>query len=53
MAYLRISDGCNNRCNYCAIPLIRGNYRSRLEDEIYEEALSLVKKGVKELVLIT
>lgn len=53
MAYLRISDGCNNRCNYCAIPLIRGNYRSRLEDEIYEEALTLVKKGVKELVLIS
>ena len=53
LAYLRISDGCNNRCNYCAIPLIRGNYRSRLEDDIYEEAISLVKKGVKELVLIS
>lgn len=53
LAYLRISDGCNNRCNYCAIPLIRGNYRSRLEDDIYDEAISLVKKGVKELVLIS
>lgn len=53
MAYLRISDGCNNRCNYCAIPLIRGNYRSRLEDDIYDEAISLVNKGVKELVLIS
>ena len=53
MAYLRISDGCNNRCSYCAIPLIRGNYRSRLEDDIYNEAISLVNKGVKELVLIS
>ena len=53
LAYLRISDGCNNRCSYCAIPLIRGNYRSRLEDDIYEEAVSLVNKGVKELVLIS
>ena len=53
LAYLRISDGCNNRCSYCAIPLIRGNYRSRLEDDIYEEAISLVNKGVKELVLIS
>jgi len=53
LAYLRISDGCNNRCSYCAIPLIRGNYRSRLEDDIYEEAVSLVNKGVKEIVLIS
>ena len=53
LAYLRISDGCNNRCSYCAIPLIRGNYKSRLEDDIYDEAISLVNKGVKELVLIS
>lgn len=53
LAYLRISDGCNNRCSYCAIPLIRGNYRSRSEDDIYEEAISLVEKGVKEIVLIS
>ncbi|MCR5462894.1 MAG: 30S ribosomal protein S12 methylthiotransferase RimO [bacterium] len=53
LAYLRISDGCNNRCSYCAIPLIRGNYRSRLEDDIYDEAISLVNKGVKEIVLIS
>ena len=53
LAYLRISDGCNNRCSYCAIPLIRGNYRSRLEDDIYNEAVSLVNKGVKEIVLIS
>ena len=53
LAYLRISDGCNNRCSYCAIPLIRGNYKSRLEDDIYKEAVSLVNKGVKEIVLIS
>ncbi len=53
LAYLRISDGCNNRCSYCAIPLIRGNYRSRSEDDIYDEAVNLVNKGVKELVLIS
>ena len=53
LAYLRISDGCNNRCNYCAIPLIRGNYKSRLEDDIVNEAISLANKGVKELVLIS
>lgn len=53
MAYLRISDGCNNKCAYCAIPLIRGEYRSRLEDDIIEEAKRLVDKGVKELVLIS
>ena len=53
LAYLRISDGCNNRCSYCAIPLIRGSYKSRLEDDIYNEALELVNKGVKEIVLIS
>ena len=53
LAYLRISDGCNNRCSYCAIPLIRGNYRSRDEEDIYSEAISLVNKGVKEIVLIS
>lgn len=51
-AYLRISDGCDNRCSYCAIPLIRGNLKSRPMEEIYEEALLLAKKGIKELVLI-
>ncbi len=52
MAYLRIADGCNNRCSYCAIPLIRGNFRSRPMDEIIAEAKDLVKQGVKELNLI-
>lgn len=53
LAYLRISDGCNNRCSYCAIPLIRGNYRSRALADIYDEAVNLVNKGVKEIVLIS
>lgn len=51
-AYLRIADGCNNRCTYCAIPLIRGNLKSREMDEIIEEAKGLAAKGVKELVVI-
>lgn len=51
-AYLRIGDGCNNRCSYCAIPLIRGNYRSRPFDDIINEAKLLVSKGIKEITLI-
>lgn len=51
-AYLRISDGCNNKCSYCAIPLIRGSYKSRPYQEIMDEALMLAEKGVKELTLI-
>lgn len=53
MAYVRISDGCNNRCNYCAIPLIRGNFVSRREDEIVSEIEKLVKNGVIEINLIS
>ena len=52
MAYLRIADGCDNRCAYCAIPLIRGDLRSFAEDELVEEAERLVKNGVSELNLI-
>ncbi len=52
MAYLRIADGCDNRCSYCAIPLIRGNMRSMPEDEIVSEAERLIASGVKELNLI-
>lgn len=52
MAYLRIADGCDNRCSYCAIPLIRGDLRSVNEEEIVSEAKRLVKGGVKELNLI-
>lgn len=52
-AYLRISEGCDNRCSYCAIPLIRGSFRSRPLDEVMEEARLLANKGVKELVIIS
>lgn len=52
MAYLRIADGCDNRCSYCAIPLIRGDLRSYEEEDIVSEAKRLVKEGVKELNLI-
>lgn len=51
-AYIRISDGCNNRCHYCAIPLIRGGLKSRKIEDIVLEAKNLVKKGVRELVVI-
>ncbi|MEQ8199835.1 MAG: 30S ribosomal protein S12 methylthiotransferase RimO [Syntrophomonadaceae bacterium] len=51
-AYLKITEGCSNRCTYCSIPSIRGNLRSRPEVEIVEEAQGLVKRGVRELVLI-
>ena len=51
-AYVKISDGCDNRCTYCAIPLIRGRYRSRPYDDIVEECRDLAKKGVTEVTLI-
>lgn len=51
-AYVRIADGCDNRCAYCAIPLIRGNYVSRRIDDIVLEVKYLINKGVKEIVLI-
>lgn len=51
-AYLKIVEGCNNRCSYCAIPSIRGNLRSRPIDELVEEARILAGQGIKELVLI-
>lgn len=52
MAYLRIADGCDNRCSYCAIPGIRGPMRSADEDELVKEAERLAGMGVKELNLI-
>lgn len=52
MAYLRIADGCDNRCSYCAIPLIRGPLVSFSEEELIAEAKRLVDSGVKELNLI-
>ena len=51
-AYLKIAEGCNNRCTYCAIPLIRGKMRSRTMKDIIEEATSLDALGVKELNII-
>lgn len=51
-AYLRIADGCDNRCAYCAIPLIRGGKRSVPMDELIKEARMLAEDGVKELTLI-
>ncbi len=51
-AYLRIADGCDNRCTYCAIPYIRGGLRSRPMENILAEAKKLVADGVKELVLV-
>ena len=52
MAYLKIAEGCNNRCTYCAIPMIRGKMRSRTMKDIIEEATMLDAMGVKELNLI-
>ncbi len=51
-AYLKIAEGCDNRCSYCAIPMIRGGYRSRGMEDIEEEARRLAENGAKELVLI-
>ena len=51
-AYLRIADGCNNNCHYCAIPLIRGHLKSRTLEDILDEAKMLVDRGIKELVVI-
>jgi ribosomal protein S12 methylthiotransferase len=51
-AYLRISEGCNNNCTYCAIPKIRGPYRSRTIDNIIKETHQLVSQGVSEIILI-
>lgn len=51
-AYLKIADGCSNRCAYCAIPGIRGNYHSRPMDNILKEAYQLAESGVKEIILI-
>lgn len=53
LAYVKISDGCNNRCNYCAIPLIRGDYVSRDIDDIILEVKYLVKTNRKEICLIS
>lgn len=51
-AYLRIAEGCSNRCTYCAIPYIRGKFMSRTMEDILNEANELVKNGYKELIVI-
>ena len=51
-AYLRIAEGCNNFCAFCAIPYIRGRYRSRTMENILEEAQDMARHGVKELIVI-
>ena len=51
-AYLRIAEGCNNRCTFCAIPSIRGSYISRTMEDVLEEAKKLAESGIKELIVI-
>ena len=51
-AYLKIGEGCSNRCTYCAIPYIRGPFVSRPQEEIIEEAKILANKGIKEIIII-
>lgn len=51
-AYLKISEGCNRKCSFCAIPLMRGLHQSRTIESLVEETKSLAKKGVKEIILI-
>ena len=51
-AFVKISDGCDNKCTYCAIPLIRGGYSSRPFDDIVEECRELAENGVTEITLI-
>ena len=51
-AYLKIGEGCSNRCTYCAIPYIRGPFVSRKKEDIIEEAKKLAKKGIKEIIII-
>ncbi len=52
-AYLKISDGCDNRCSYCAIPDIRGKFRSRTIESVTEEARFLLDQGKKEIILVS
>lgn len=51
-AYLKIAEGCSNHCTYCAIPSIRGEFRSRPAESILKEASDLVKSGVKEIIVV-
>ena len=51
-AYLKIAEGCDNNCTYCAIPYIRGKYRSRREEDILAEARALADDGVREIIVV-
>ena len=51
-AYIKIAEGCDNRCTYCAIPMIRGRFRSRQPESIIAEAKELAENGVKELIVV-
>lgn len=51
-AYLKIAEGCDNRCSYCVIPSLRGPYRSRKMEDILEEASALCQSGTKELIVV-
>ncbi len=51
-AYLKIADGCDNRCTYCVIPSVRGGFKSRPIEDLTDEAKRLAKSGVKELIII-
>ncbi len=51
-AYIKIAEGCDNRCAYCAIPSVRGNFRSREISDVVAEAKDLAERGVKELIVI-
>lgn len=53
LAYIRISDGCDNRCSYCAIPSIRGTFKSRKLEDILDEVENLAKKGISEFCIIS
>ena len=53
MAYMKLGDGCDNRCAYCAIPLIRGKFKSRKMEDILAEVDALAKKGIKEFCIIS
>src|SRR6185436_12521021 len=52
-AYVKIAEGCDYKCAFCIIPTLRGHYRSRPAESIVREARALVKRGVKELLLIS
>ncbi len=51
-AYIRIADGCDNFCTFCAIPYIRGRFKSRKEEDILEEVKNLARQGIREFIII-